>query len=148
MKSKKTNNGYIIRLEKGEEIIETLTKFCEQHKITGAYLQGIGGVSEAELGYFDVENTKYKTKTFKQDNKIFELLNLQGNITILEGKPFCHIHLILGKEDYSSFGGHLIKAIVNPTCEIFLTIAKDEQGKDLNISRAKDDITGFNLIDL
>lgn len=140
MKSKKTNNGYVIRLDKGEEIISTLTKFCEENNICGS-LQGIGGVSLTELGYLDVNSGKYINKTFDGKGEIFELLNLQGNVTILNNKSFVHIHLILGREDYSTFGGHLIKAIINPTCEIFLTTTD-------KLERKKDGVTGLNLIDI
>ena len=33
MKAKKFNNKYLIRIDKGEEIVETLKEFCEKEDI-------------------------------------------------------------------------------------------------------------------
>jgi hypothetical protein len=38
-----------------------------------------------------------------------------------EGKPSIHAHVVLGKRDGSTCGGHLIEAEVRPTLELILT---------------------------
>ncbi len=119
MKFKKDNRRYIIRLDKGEELIETITKFCDSNKLGFASFNGIGGLKECSLAYFDLNKKEYLTKEFN-DEGIFELLSINGNVSLKEGKTFVHAHVVLGKKDYSTIGGHLMKGIVNPTCEIFL----------------------------
>ncbi|MFH1439263.1 MAG: DUF296 domain-containing protein [Candidatus Woesearchaeota archaeon] len=150
MKSKKTSNGYLIRLKKGEEIISALTDFCEENFISGASIKGIGGISECEIAYFSIKKCAYIPQNIKPNEKgeIFELLNLQGNITLLDSKVFVHAHIIIGDKDMKTFGGHLFKAIINPTCEIFLEEVKDEDGNRMMLNRKKDKETGLNLIDL
>jgi hypothetical protein len=50
-------------------------------------------LSDVELQYY--EKGKYKTRRFK---KPMELLSLQGNISLKEGKPFIHVHAALPLE--------------------------------------------------
>jgi len=50
-----------------------------------------------------------------------EVLSLVGDVTINDGKPNIHAHVVLGKRDGSTSGGHLIEAIVRPTLEVILT---------------------------
>lgn len=156
MKFKKDNRRYILRLDKGEELTETLAKFCDDNRLGFASFHGIGGLKECTLAYFDVKTGEYLKKEFNEDG-IFELLSINGNISIKEGKTFVHAHVVLGKKDYSTIGGHLVKGIVNPTCEIFLIALSDEKNDErtssnhpcpLNISRKKDKDTGLMLLDL
>ena len=55
MKYKQITDEYLIRLEKGEEIVASLTGFCAEHDIKSGWVTGIGGVQRASVGYF---NTK------------------------------------------------------------------------------------------
>jgi predicted DNA-binding protein with PD1-like motif len=49
-----------------------------------------------------------------------ELLSLQGNFSLREGKSHVHCHAVLGLEDGSTVGGHLSKATVHETNEIYI----------------------------
>jgi uncharacterized protein len=120
MKSKKLNNGYIIKLEKGEEIIQSLTLFCIQNKIKSGQIAGIGGTNNISLKYFNLKKNVYITKTFKGRN--YEILTLNGNISLVDKKPFLHIHTTIGDSDYKVYGGHLESAIIGITCEITITM--------------------------
>jgi predicted DNA-binding protein with PD1-like motif len=157
MNFKKDNRRYIIRLDKGEELIETLAKFCDDNKLGFASFHGIGGLKECTLAYFDLKTGEYLKKEVN-DEGIFELLSIQGNVSIKEGRTFVHAHVVLGKKDYSTIGGHLVEGTVNPTCEILLialsddTSDKDSKNKPkpepLKISRKKDKDTGLMLLDI
>lgn len=60
-----------------------------------------------------------------------ELLSLQGNFSIKDGKPFAHCHVVLGREDGSVCGGHLMNATVNETNEIvIMKLAGIEMGRE------------------
>ena len=52
MNYKRFKNKYIIRLDKGEEIVQTLKHFCKKHKIKLGYISGIGATNKAEIGLF------------------------------------------------------------------------------------------------
>ena len=123
MKSKKLNNGYIIKLEKGEEIVFALTKFCEDNDIKSGSIAGVGGTDNVSLKYYDLAKGEYISKKFSGKN--YEIISLNGNISLVNGKPFVHIHTVLGDSDYNAFGGHLGSALIAITCEITIHLADD-----------------------
>lgn len=120
MKSKKIENTYILRLEKGEEIIQTLTKFCIEQKISGGSLSGIGGIQDVCISYYDIKSKKYVPKNYSEE--VYEMISLLGNISLVDNTPFAHLHITIAGSDHQVLGGHLSSATVAVTCEIFLHI--------------------------
>lgn len=139
MREKKVKKNYIIRLEKGEQIIESLTRFQETNNIKGAFFFGIGAASKAEISHFNLETKKYSSKTFEKD---MEIINLAGNLGWLEDKPVIHCHITLSDPEMNTFGGHLKEATVGATCEIVLKILNKKLERRLNKE------TNLNLLDL
>jgi predicted DNA-binding protein with PD1-like motif len=140
MKFRNLGKKYLVKLEKGEDIINALTKFCQEQGIkSGIVVNGIGGVSEVVLKYFNLEKKEYIAKKFSGKN--FELLSLSGNISLLENKPFLHLHAVLGDEKYQVFGGHLDSAIVAVTAEIIIDPSTEF------VSRKMDNKFDLNLLD-
>jgi predicted DNA-binding protein with PD1-like motif len=70
-----------------------------------------------------------------------EVLTLNGDITIFNDQHKIHAHVVLGKEDGTAHGGHLIKAIVHPTLEIILNESpvylERQMNEELGISLIK-----------
>jgi hypothetical protein len=64
-----------------------------------------------------------------------------GDVTIEDGRPKVHAHVVLGKADATAHGGHLIEASVRPTLEIVVT----ETPRPLH--RRFDPASGVALID-
>ena len=118
MKIKRFGEGWVIRLETGERIVETLAAFCGKKKIRAGSFAGIGTCRGAELGFFDWEKKVYRWKKLKGD---FEITALVGNVSLLEGKPLVHAHVTLGGRDFRAWAGHLKEAETLATCEIVLT---------------------------
>ena len=117
MHSWQDDNSTIVVLEKGEKLVESLTQFAQLTQINAASLQGLGALEEVELGYYDLHKKTYKRTTLKGD---WELVAMNGNITLKDGMPFVHVHAALGGEDFSLKGGHLFEAVVAVTCEVSL----------------------------
>ena len=140
MHSKKLKDGYIVRIKKGEEIIGELTRFCSENNIKSGSIAGIGATDNVSLGYFDLDKKEYIEKKFSGKN--FEIISMNGNISLVDGKPFAHIHITLGDSDYSVFGGHLNSAVVSVTGEITLTLS------DGVLERKPDEHSGLNLLNL
>lgn len=130
---------YIVRLDAGEKIIETLTALCERDAIGGGYLGGIGSARDAEIGWFDAAAKGYVWSRVPGPS---EIVSLMGNITEADGRPFVHAHMALAGEDSVVRGGHLKEATVALTCEIHLVRFKDD------IARKKDEASGFMKIAL
>lgn len=92
------------RLNKGDDIIEGLTKVVTQNHIIAGMISAIGAVSKARIGYFNQYEKKYEEMEF---NEPMEVLSLKGNISLKDDSTFLHLHVILSKSDYSVVGGHL-----------------------------------------
>lgn len=125
---------YIVRLDAGEKIIETLTALCEREAIGGGYFSGLGAIGEAEIGHFDPSARAYDWTVLSGR---YEIVSLGGNITTVEGRPFLHAHIALGDNTFAVKGGHLKEAVVSVTCEITLVRFKDD------IGRRKDEASGL-----
>jgi predicted DNA-binding protein with PD1-like motif len=137
MKSVRKNNILLIILDTDEDFFKSLKILCKKYKIKNAIiLSGIGQLKKITLAYFD-KNKKYITKDFFD---AYELLHLSGNIIQNDNDFNFHIHTIISNDKMKSFGGHLMKAEVNITNEIFLLIT------DINITRKIDDVTGLKKI--
>ena len=137
MDFKKLESGlYAIKLSPGDDPIKCLSDFAQGEKV-GGFFQGIGALKWAELGYFDIETKEY---LHNRVDGYFELLSLMGNIVFVDDKPLVHAHIILGKRDNSTIGGHLFSGEVSVTGEIiFIPTDADE------IARVKDEFTNLSL---
>ncbi|MEH0862160.1 PPC domain-containing DNA-binding protein [Halobacteriovorax sp. DPLXC-1] len=139
MKYIKQEECYLIRLYKDEDLFSALEEFAVAEELSAGMLKGIGALKEVELGFYHLETKTYDRKEFNGD---FELLSLDGNLSYLDGRPFFHIHTVLGDEDFSCKGGHLFRAKVAVTTEIyFFPITQ-------RIERKMDEEIGLNLLSL
>jgi len=122
MRSKKiadTPNTYVVILETGEELLSSLKEFAEAAHLAGSSFKAIGALSQVELGWFNWKTKKYQTAV-KLDEQV-ELLSLIGDVALQNGEPKVHAHLVIGRADGTAHGGHLLSAIVRPTCELVIT---------------------------
>ena len=139
MNFKKINNTYIVRLDRGEKVIEALKDFCRAEKIKCGYFFGIGSLDEAELAHYIVKTKKYTSEKFIQP---LEIVNLTGNITTMDNKAYLHCHASLSDVQMESIAGHLKEGIVGATAEIVVVRL------DCEINRRYDEKIGLNLLDL
>ena len=143
MEYKRFEDKFVLRIDKGEEVISTLKEFCRDKRIELAEVTGIGAASLVEIGLFNVNTKEYKTKEF---NGMFEITSLVGNITRKDEEPYLHIHINFSDEEGNAFGGHLVKVNISATCEIIISeiIADEING---NVGRKFNDEIGLNLLD-
>ena len=78
MEYRKFNENYVVRLNKGEEVITCLKELCEKEDIKLAEITGLGASELVEIGVFNVKTKEYNTKTFEG---MFEITSLVGNVT-------------------------------------------------------------------
>ncbi len=113
MKQFKDNDRMMVIVDKGEKLVECITKAAAD--LPGGLITGLGALTEVELGFYHLHKKEYDRKTFLKE---YELISLLGNIAQKDGKPFVHVHASLGDEDFSVFGGHLFEARVAVTTEV------------------------------
>ncbi len=125
MKFREVEGGYLIRFDKGDEVIGTLMDFAQKQNIVGAFIWGIGVVENVALGVLSYEQNQYITKTYRQ---VFELGSLLGNITIGDdtGQPMVHCHATIFSEQSGGLTGHLFGATVSVTLEMFVKTFKEK----------------------
>jgi len=110
---------YLLVINRGEKLVEAITRFAKENKLKGGLISGIGALMNAELGFYHLDTKTYQRTLF--DKGDFELISLHGNITKNNGEYFTHVHCSLGKEDYSVIGGHLFEAEVAVVAEVYIT---------------------------
>lgn len=113
---------YILRIEKGEEIPEVILKFYQRFNFRSGIFYGIGACEETELAVYQPKIKKYRKKKLK---KQMEITSLIGNLSLTgyemgKAKHIIHAHITLSDQTFKAVGGHLIRAKINPTCEIYL----------------------------
>ena len=141
MKIKDVEKGFVIKLERGEELIVTLTQYCTEKNINAAVFTGIGAVERVKIGYYDLGKREY---FFRDEAGIFEVASMQGNVALVDGKPFIHAHAILSRcdETLECIGAHIKEAFVAVTLEVFLTPL------NVALSRELDNTVGLKLLKL
>ena len=136
MHVRKTQSGYYLRLETGNEIIFSLQQFAKDNDVRMASFTMMGAVTYAELGYFTLSQKQYHWKEFSGE---FEILASSGNISIMQEEPLIHLHTTLSGADFLAFGGHVKHATVGATREIIVFEEKE------TLERAFDEKSGLNL---
>ncbi|MFR2561677.1 MAG: PPC domain-containing DNA-binding protein [Anaeromassilibacillus sp.] len=108
---------YVVRLQRGEEVLACLRELCEKESISLGTVSAIGAVNHVVVGVYRVDEQKYVANTF---DGVMELTSLMGNITEKDGEPYLHLHATFGDLTGKVIGGHLNEAVVSATCELFV----------------------------
>jgi predicted DNA-binding protein with PD1-like motif len=129
MKYKINNNKVFISLETGDEIIESITNVLKIEKIYSGMINGIGAISQVELGFYNIESKEYKKESFNYD---YELTSLMGNITLKDEVPFVHIHINMSDDNFKVSGGHLFSAVTAATAEVIILLNEQTIKRELD----------------
>lgn len=121
---------YVVIFDTGDELAAGLKKFAQEQRLAGSSFKAIGAFQSVRLGWFNWETKKYETAV--QLHEQVELLSLIGDIALKDGEPQVHAHVVIGKRDGTAHGGHLLEAIVRPTCEVILTESPEHLQKQLD----------------
>ena len=119
----------IVILEKGEEIISSLTEACKKNNIRSGFLTGIGAGEHFEIGYYDVTSKNYIRRSIPGE---YEITSMTGSISVKDGEILPHVHINLADSSFHLFGGHLFKGTITGTCEIYIKKGKGKLIRKLN----------------
>ena len=132
-----TRRTIIGKLDAGADLYEGLTACVRREKIRLGRIQGIGATTHAVIAFYDQERKKYNNIELLGG---MEILALNGNISIRDGAPFVHAHIVLGDAQGRAFGGHLL-----PGTKVFAFEAVIDEFDGEEITRALDGRTGLYL---
>ena len=130
---------FLLVLDGDDDVVQSLTAFAGENAITGARLQGIGGFARATIAYWNKTTKVYEE--IAVDEQV-EVLSILGSIAMSGQEVKVHAHVTLGRRNGSVTGGHLLRATVYPTLEVFIA----DGGAPLR--REKDPATGLMLLRL
>ncbi|MDD4494155.1 MAG: DNA-binding protein [Eubacteriales bacterium] len=136
MEFRRFGNKYVLRLDKGEEVVASLKNICEEQKITLGWIKGIGAVNKVRIGLFKTDVKEYSSKEL---TGYFEITSLLGNVSTMNGEVYLHLHVNVGDDEYKTYGGHLNYAVVSATAEIEI------EAIDSVVERKFSDEVGLNL---
>ena len=136
MDYKRFNNAIVLRVDRGEEILEQLKAVCLKENVKLASVSGIGAINDLTSGVWDVERKEYYSNHF---TGVYEVANLVGTITTMNGEYYAHIHISAGDAQGHVVGGHLNRAVISATCEMVVTVIPG------TVDRAFSPEVGLNL---
>lgn len=139
MKYKRFGNTLVVRIDRGEEILDRLHELSEKESIKLASVSALGATNDFTVGVFNTSEKKYYSNEFKG---AFEIVSLTGTISTMDGAFYAHLHMSAGNEKGEVFGGHLNRAMISATCEMIVSVIDGE------VDRYHDDDVGLNLFKL
>ena len=112
MMHRRENDTIILKVEDGEDVLETLGRIAEFYHVESGTIQwGIGMLHDIEIGYFN--GKEYEKKKYDESA---EIVSFHGSIAAND--PRFHIHTSFAGRDHAVHGGHLFSAKVGPLLEV------------------------------
>ena len=130
---------FVLVFDTGDEVVSGITTFARENDLDAASITAIGAFSGATLGYFDIVRKEYEKIPVEEQ---VEVLSLIGDIALNEGEAELHAHVVFGRGDGTTRGGHLLEAHVRPTLEVVLVESPD------HLKKRTDEETGLAVIDV
>lgn len=131
---------FAVVLEPGEEVFAGIQDFARTENVSAASLTAIGAFKRAVVGWFDFSSKSYRKIPV---NEQCEVLSALGDIALDDhGRASLHVHAVLGLQDGTTRGGHLLEGYVNPTLEVIINETP------AHLHRRKRPDLGIALIDI
>ncbi len=138
MEYRKFRNQYLVRIDRGEEVMESLTAFCKAEHILLGSVSGLGAADYAKVGIYRVADHQFEGKEYFGEQEVSSII---GSITEKDGEPYLHLHVNLSDDTMNIHGGHMTECRISGTCELTVTVL------DGHVGRKHDEVTGLNLFD-
>ena len=129
MEYKKFGDTYVVRMDRGEEVLTQLQEMCRKEDIRLARVDALGAVDHAAVCVYDVPTKTFFKKSFDEP---MEISNLCGTVTRREGGVYLHLHVTLCDRELRAHGGHATELRVSATCEMTVTVIPGEVERELN----------------
>ena len=137
MEYKRCGNNIVVRMDRGEDLLEQVKVLAEREQIRLASVQALGAVNDFTVGVFNTETKVYGSNRFQGP---YEIVSLTGTIDTMDGKFYTHLHMSAGNAQGQVFGGHLSRAVISATCEMIVTVI------DGQLDRQFSEEIGLNLL--
>jgi len=126
----------IVRLKHDADVVQSITELAKNKGIEAGSFTAIGALKHAKLGYYDQKNHEYREMKIDSPH---EMASCVGNVSLKDGEPFIHAHVVLADETGNTKAGHLFEGIVF-AAEVHL-----RQLEGPKLERKYDELTGLSL---
>jgi hypothetical protein len=130
-----TSREFLLRLDTGADWRREIEEFAAREDVEAAWFVGMGAVQDAEVWFYDQEETEYRSVSFEEP---LEVASCVGNVAELDDELFAHTHVALSRPSGQTLAGHLNAATVFAG-EVYLR-AFDEP-----LARSHDETTDLDL---
>jgi predicted DNA-binding protein with PD1-like motif len=130
------NKELIVRLKHDADLVQSMTELVRSRGIEAGSFTAIGALKRARLGYYDQKNHEYREMKIDSPH---EMASCIGNVSLKDGEPFIHAHVVLADETGNTKAGHLFEGIVF-AAEVHL-----RQLEGPRLERKYDEVTGLSL---
>ncbi|PRX43710.1 hypothetical protein B0I33_114171 [Prauserella shujinwangii] len=130
---------HAVVLDTGDSVLDELTAFAAEQDLGTAAFTAIGAFQAVTLGFYDLDERRYLE--IPVDEQV-EVLTMAGDIVGGGDGHQIHAHVVVGRRDGTTRGGHLLSATVRPTLEVMVTESPAE------LTRRYDERSGLALIEL
>lgn len=114
MQSKAEGNHLILKLDKNDDVLSSITEACGKYGISsGSILWAVGMIRNLQIGYFN--GREYEKEVF---GDALEVVSFHGSIAASE--PRLHIHVSGAKRGHGVIGGHLFGGSADPLLEVHI----------------------------
>jgi len=138
MRAIKIDDWFMLRLVRGEDVIDCLKTFVRLRTVAGGRLTGLGAADAMTVAFYDMATGEYRPQ---QHEGIIEVMNMTGNLSWYNGEPHVHVHVSAAEEKSGAFGGHLVSARVSASMEITIVPTHSR------LTRLLDSTTGLPQLD-
>ena len=129
MEYRRFENTIVMRIDKGEEILEKVKEVAMRENIKLASISALGATNDFTVGVFKTEEKKYYSNNFNGD---FEIVSFTCTINTMNGEFYSHLHMSAGDSEGKVFGGHLNRAVISATCEMVINIIEGRVDRIFN----------------
>jgi predicted DNA-binding protein with PD1-like motif len=98
-----------VRLEHDADLVQSITELARSNRVEAGSFTAIGALKRARLGYYDQKNHGYREMKIDAPH---EMASCIGNVSLKDGEPFVHVHVVLADETGNTKAGHLLEGIV------------------------------------
>ena len=127
---------YLLRFDRGEDVITGLKQLCQDNNITAAHLTALGAAEMVELAFYDLDKKEYDTWVV---DEVTEIASMVGNVALADGETVIHAHGVFATRERVQ-AGHVMQLTAAGTCEVTLTTLPGPITRELN------EATGLKLL--
>jgi uncharacterized protein len=108
---------HIFRPAKGTDLLKEVDAFVRSRGLNLAWLAMFGAVSPASLRFYQQDTQTWKDLLVEKE---VEVVSALGNVSLLNGEPIVHVHMVVSDDTGACFGGHLAEGTIVFNMEIVI----------------------------